>query len=186
MLFSAKSGKSSVSHQIKDIDSILNNKEQPRPKIEIKSAFETLTLKNICPKIPETPVLTTDISLKIKKGEWAALYGVTGKGKTTLLNSLFYPEYRHQGDLIWNGSAEISHLPVPEGIYVTQKAFVGTDIAQKTTFVENYKFIVKIKLKIRWQQAVAIIIFMNILPLLIDIATNMITNRLVNSYLSFH
>ena len=48
--------------------------------------------------------------------------------------------------------------------------------------MENYKFIVKIKLKIRWQQAVAIIIFMNILPLLIDIAINMITNRLVNFY----
>ena len=72
--------------------------------------------------------------MDIKKGDWIALYGETGKGKTTLLNSLFYPEYRKNGLLIWNGDTELRHLPVPECIYVTQKAYLLTG-----TLRENFE-----------------------------------------------
>ncbi len=134
MLFSAKSEKSSVAHQIRDIDSILEKKSQPDVSAMVYSGFESLTLKNIRAKIPETPVLTNSISLEIKKGEWIAVYGKTGKGKTTWLNSLFYPEYRQQGTLVWNDDTEIPHLPVPACIYVTQKAYLLTG-----TLRENFE-----------------------------------------------
>jgi ATP-binding cassette subfamily C protein CydC len=134
MLFSGKSEKSSVTNQISDLDTIIKQGKQPDVTVQVDSAFERLNLKDVCAKIPETPVLTEAISLEIKKGEWAAIYGETGKGKTTLLNSLFYPEYRHEGSLEWNGDTDISHLPVPQCIYVTQKAYLLTG-----TLRENFE-----------------------------------------------
>lgn len=134
MLFSGKSEKSSVAHQIRDIDTIIKEGEQPVEKVQIHSCMENLSLKNISAEIPETSVRTDEISLEIKKGEWIALFGETGKGKTTLLNSLFYPEYRRSGSLIWNSDAELSHLPIPECIYVTQKAYLLTG-----TLRENFE-----------------------------------------------
>ena len=126
MLFSGKAEKSSVARQIKDIDSIIQQDKQADESAPVKSGFERLRLKDIRAGIPETSVLTETISLEIKKGDWIAFYGETGKGKTTLLNSLFYPEYRSAGSLEWNGHTDIPHLPVPECIYVTQKAYLLT------------------------------------------------------------
>lgn len=102
--------------------------------VQISSSLENVSLKKVSAKIPETPVCTSEVSLEIKKGEWIALFGETGKGKTTLLNSLFYPEYRRSGSLAWNGDTDLSHLPVPECIYVTQKAYLLTG-----TLCENFE-----------------------------------------------
>lgn len=134
MLFSGKSEKSSVANQIKDIDIIFKDSEQPADTVVVDSSLDNLSLKNISAKIPETSVHTNEISLEIKKGEWIALYGETGKGKTTLLNSLFYPEYRLTGSMMWNDKTEIAHLPIPECIYVTQKAYLLTG-----TLRENFE-----------------------------------------------
>ncbi|SHF44523.1 ATP-binding cassette domain-containing protein [Dysgonomonas macrotermitis] len=134
MLFSGKSEKSSVAHQIKDLDSILAEGEQPVEDVKVNSHLANISLKHIGAKIPETTVSTNEVSLEIKKGEWIALFGETGKGKTTLLNSLFYPEYRRTGALIWNDNEVLSHLPVPECIYVTQKAYLLTG-----TLRENFE-----------------------------------------------
>ena len=134
MLFSGKSEKSSVAHQIRDIDSIITQGEQPVATVEVNSILENLSLENLSAKIPETSIHTKEVSLEIKRGEWIALFGETGKGKTTLLNSLFYPEYRRSGLLRWNSDGELSHLPVPECIYVTQKAYLLTG-----TLRENFE-----------------------------------------------
>ena len=134
MLFSGKSEKSSVEHQIKDIDSILKQGAKPVETVQVHDALRKLSLTNVSAKIPETPVETGEVSLVIEKGDWIALYGETGKGKTTLLNSLFYPEYRRSGSLVWNDDADLLHLPVPECIYVTQKAYLLTG-----TLRENFE-----------------------------------------------
>lgn len=134
MLFSGKSEKSSVAHQIKDVDAIIKEGDKPFKKVEVNSSLETLNLKNVIARIPETSVLTSEVSLEIKKGEWISIFGETGKGKTTLLNGLFYPEYRQGGSLIWNNNEKLSHLPIPECIYVTQKAYLLTG-----TLRENFE-----------------------------------------------
>lgn len=134
MLFSGKSEKNSVAHQIKDLESIINQEEQPVETIQVHSSLESLKLRNVSAKIPETSVCTRRISLDIKKGEWIALFGETGKGKTTLLNSLFFPEYHFSGFLLWNDDLKLKHLPIPECIYVTQKAYLLTG-----TLHENFE-----------------------------------------------
>lgn len=134
ILFSGKSEKSSVEHQIKDIDTIIEQGKQPVERVQVRSGLESLSLEKVSAKIPETPIVTEEISLEIKKGDWIALYGETGKGKTTFLNSLFYPEYRRSGTLRWNGDAVIAHLPIPESVYVTQKAYLLTG-----TLRENFE-----------------------------------------------
>ncbi|MBF0575046.1 ATP-binding cassette domain-containing protein [Dysgonomonas sp. GY617] len=134
MLFSGKSEKSSVAHQIKDLDTIIKQGEQPIEIVQVHSSLENLSIKNLSAKIPETSVRTSEVSLEIKRGEWIALFGETGKGKTTLLNSLFYPEYRGSGSLIWNHNTKLSHLPIPECVYVTQKAYLLTG-----TLRENFE-----------------------------------------------
>lgn len=134
MLFSGKSERSSVAHQVKDIDTIIKQGEQMTEEPSIHSSFECLSLRAASAKVPETHVRTNEVSLDIKKGEWIALYGETGKGKTTLLNSLFYPEYRLNGTIQWNNEVELPHLPIPECIYVTQKAYLLTG-----TLRENFE-----------------------------------------------
>jgi ATP-binding cassette subfamily C protein CydC len=134
MLFAGKSEKSSVAHQINDLDAIITQGEHEVEAVHVNSAMETLTLSNVSAHIPETTVTTEALTLEIKKGDWIALYGETGKGKTTLLNSLFYPEYRLKGTFTWNNDTEISHLPVPECVYVTQKAYLLTG-----TLRENFE-----------------------------------------------
>lgn len=125
MLFSGKSEKSSVEHQIKDINSIINEVNTSIDEVNVSTALEQLQLNNLKAMIPDTCINVGPLSLKINKGEWIALYGETGKGKSTLLNSLFYPEYLKDGMIIWNDE-EISNLPIPEAIYVTQKAYLLT------------------------------------------------------------
>ena len=134
MLFAGKSEKSSVAHQVSDLDAIITQGEHKEEAVHVNTAMETLTLKNVIAHIPDTTVTTEALTLEIRKGDWIALYGETGKGKTTLLNSLFYPEYLQGGVLSWNGDAEISHLPVPECVYVTQKAYLLTG-----TLRENFE-----------------------------------------------
>ncbi|MDO5665413.1 MAG: ATP-binding cassette domain-containing protein [Bacteroidia bacterium] len=134
ILFSGKSERSSVAQQIKDIDRIIEEGKQPVKSVAVNSDFKMLSLQNFSAKIPEAPIRTNEISLEIKKGEWIALFGETGKGKTTFLNSLFYPEYRNSGTLKWNADEEISHLPVPKCVYVTQKAYLLTG-----TLRENFQ-----------------------------------------------
>lgn len=134
MLFSGKSEKSSVAHQIADISAVIEDGEKEAERVDVASRLEILILQNVSAEIPQTPVRTLEVSLEIRRGEWVALFGETGKGKTTLLNSLFYPEYRHNGSLIWNEQQEVVHLPIPECIYVTQKAYLLTG-----TLRENFE-----------------------------------------------
>lgn len=134
MLFSGKSEKSSVEHQVSDVDAIIKEGDQPVETVTVSSRLQKLDLYNVSAMIPETLVRVAPLSLEIQQGEWVAIYGGTGKGKTTLLNSLFYPEYREGGTLAWNNEGNLKHLPVPESVYVTQKAYLLTG-----TLRENFE-----------------------------------------------
>lgn len=134
MLFAGKSERSSVAHQEKDIDQLIQDGGPEVESIRMDADFISLQLNDFSACIPETQVKTEPFSLVVNKGEWIALYGETGRGKTTLLNSLFYPEYHLSGTLSWNNSHLLTALPVPECIYVTQKAYLLTG-----TLRENFE-----------------------------------------------
>ncbi len=134
ILFSGKSEKSAVAGQIRDIDAILNQGGQPELASEVHSPLRRLEVSAWRAGIPETSLQMPEVTFHVQKGEWIALYGETGKGKTTLLNSLFYPEYRRNGTMIWNSDTRLDRLPVPACIYVTQKACLLTG-----TLRENFE-----------------------------------------------
>lgn len=141
MLFSGKSEKSSVEHQVSDVDAIIKEGDaiteaegQSVEKQKETSPLGRLQLTDVTAIIPQTPVRVAPLSLDIARGEWIALYGETGKGKTTLLNSLFFPEYREKGTIRWNHEEELVQLPVPQSVYVTQKAYLLTG-----TLRENFE-----------------------------------------------
>lgn len=135
MLFAGKSERNSVAHQIRDIQIVLKQGEVAPPiRAQVDSPLQQLELVRINPQIPENVIHFGELSLVMNRGEWVAIYGETGKGKTTFLNSLFYPEYRKSGSMRWNGETTLSHLPVPECIYVTQKAYLLTG-----TLRENFE-----------------------------------------------
>lgn len=134
MLFAGKSEKNSVKHQISDLNTIITGGDQVAETVQVSTQFEQLQLIRLRAQIPESPVTTSELSLEIRKGDWIAVYGETGKGKTTFLNSLFYPEYRLIGDISWNNDTLIAHLPVPQCVYVTQKAYLLTG-----TLRENFE-----------------------------------------------
>lgn len=134
MLFSGKSERGSVVQQIGDIRSILKQGGEAVVAENPVPSLNHLVVQALRAVIPGTPVLTEKVSLEVDKGGWVALYGETGKGKSTLLNSLFYPEYRHCGAIVWNGHLELDRLPVPECVYVTQKAYLLTG-----TLRENFE-----------------------------------------------
>ncbi len=134
MLFSGKSERSSVAQQIKDIDGIIHQGAELVEDVGVNTRLQRLSIERFSAQIPESPVRTSEATFEINKGEWVALFGETGKGKTTFLNGLFYPEYRNSGTLKWNNVEEISRLPVPECVYVTQKAYLLTG-----TLRENFQ-----------------------------------------------
>lgn len=134
MLFSGKSERSAVQRQLDAVTAILREGGQRSDKVEVGDPLRQLTLERLSATIPETTVHTCEVTMDIRPGELIAIYGATGAGKSTLLNSLFYPEYRKSGRIFWNGVEEVPRLPVPECVYVTQKAYLLTG-----TLRENFE-----------------------------------------------
>lgn len=134
MLFAGKSEKSAVQHHVNDLNAIIQEGATPVEEVRVEEELKHIVLNNHSATVPGTNIVTEPIQLEIEKGDWIALFGATGKGKTTFLNSLFYPEYRRSGTIIYNYKTEISRLPVPECIYVTQKAYLLTG-----TLRENFE-----------------------------------------------
>lgn len=133
MMFSGKSERNSVKSRIKEIEHIFDDAKLEKKIAPLTEKLQTLHFNSWQAKVPETGIITNNISFEIKKGEWTAIFGDTGKGKTTLLNSLFYPEYQKKGSLDWNNNP-ITQLIQPKCIYVTQKAYLLTG-----TLRENFQ-----------------------------------------------
>lgn len=133
MMFSGKSERNSVKLRIKQIEQIFDDAKLEKDIAPITENLQKLSINNWQAKVPETDIITNNISFEINKGEWIAIFGDTGKGKTTLLNSLFYPEYQKNGTLNWNNKP-ITQFTQPKCIYVTQKAYLLTG-----TLRENFQ-----------------------------------------------
>lgn len=133
MLFSGKSERNAVVRQIGDINAIFEQGDNLETSTPVEIDLKHAEILQLGAHVPQTTIRTAEVSLRISKGAWIALYGETGKGKTTFLNSLFYPEYRRCGTLRWN-DGEISNLAPPRCIYVTQKAYLLTG-----TLRENFQ-----------------------------------------------
>lgn len=76
------------------------------PMEEDKEGGVEIELKNIRFKYPTRNVsVYNDLSLTIKKGQYAALVGPSGCGKTTIISLLerFYDLEPNHGEILWNG-----------------------------------------------------------------------------------
>jgi len=65
-----------------------------------------ITVKGLSKKLPDGTLLLKDISFQVEKGEFVALFGESGVGKTVLLrcvNGLTAPD---SGEVIINGDGE--------------------------------------------------------------------------------
>ena len=62
-----------------------------------------LELKNVS-KIYESVNALTDINLKVKKGEWIAIMGSSGSGKTTMMNIIGCMDKPSNGQVLIDGN----------------------------------------------------------------------------------
>ncbi|MGV6946009.1 ATP-binding cassette domain-containing protein [Sphingobacterium kyonggiense] len=129
LLFFQKAINKELKANVQQIDKLLAT---PKPIDESTSLpiLNSLELSNWSAQIPNEPHPFPTLSFKLQKGKWQALVGPTGVGKSTLLNSLFYPEYQASGSITWNGSP-IQKLSIPQCIYMSQNANLLTGTIQE-------------------------------------------------------
>lgn len=69
----------------------------------ITSLSGDIEVNNLTFKYEDGPVILNDVSLKIKKGEYVAIVGKTGCGKSTLMRLLLGFETPNKGGIYYNG-----------------------------------------------------------------------------------
>jgi len=82
----------------------VDNKEMLSKEINNNIRFESLILKNISYKYPQSDQeILQDINLEINKGDKIAIVGYNGSGKTTLVKLLLGIYESYQGNITFNG-----------------------------------------------------------------------------------
>ena len=85
------------------IDDLLKNKPFPSKSIsENRSSFDSLEFKNVSFQFKEEPVLK-HVSFFVSKGDFVGLSGISGKGKTTMMNLLLGFLEPDEGRILVNG-----------------------------------------------------------------------------------
>ena len=124
------------------ITELQKNENTPEPGWLLKKnpAIDSLEFKNIHFKYDSGPVLS-DLSFRLKKGDFIGICGESGKGKTTILNLLLGFLSPGKGEIIING------LPVsgdeiknywPSIAYVKQhNFFIHDSLLRNITFEED-------------------------------------------------
>ena len=74
--------------------------EERKETIHLESIENGISLKNVWFSYSETPPILTDISLRINKGDYVAIVGKTGCGKTTLAKLLLGLYETQAGDIL--------------------------------------------------------------------------------------
>ncbi len=120
--------------QIRDIKSIIDEGAAPAEEVSVSAPLEQLRMTNIEAVVPGTPVRVGPLSLEIDRGELGGPLRRDGQGQDHPAEQPLLSGVPKAGTLIWNGTDELRHLPIPEAIYVTQKAYLLTG-----TLRENFE-----------------------------------------------
>lgn len=115
-----------------ELNKIFSASEMQKQTFVNNDKLDSLEIKDWTYKIPNSEHIFPKISFKMNKGDWFAILGETGIGKSSLLNSLFCPEYQQFGILNWNNKQQ-NYLESSQAIYVTQQAFILSG-----TFADNF------------------------------------------------
>lgn len=103
LLWANKAHNNAIKKNVTELQNILLQKEVQQKEFIVKS-FHQIKIENWKAKIPNLERRFSTISLEIKKAKWTMLYGATGIGKSTFLNSLFYTEYQIQVNYFGTGN----------------------------------------------------------------------------------
>ena len=124
-------------YEVLQISNLLNQSIKLEKYRSESLKFEELFLKNICFNYSsEEKFIINDLNLKIKRGERIGIVGVTGSGKTTLIDLLIGLLIPKSGSIFINGKdinkkGNKSHLNkwrtsvanVPQNIFLTDSTF---------------------------------------------------------------
>ncbi|HAP31603.1 MAG TPA: phosphonate ABC transporter ATP-binding protein [Firmicutes bacterium] len=102
-----------------------------------------ITVKGLSKKLPDGTLLLKDISFQVEKGEFVALFGESGVGKTVLLrcvNGLTAPD---SGEVIINGDGEPQRVNGKRGKELRRirrrigMIFQGSNLVKRLSVLEN-------------------------------------------------
>lgn len=113
----------SFKNQIQEVQKMFDAPETKKQNFPNYESLKVLQIKNWNAQIPYNHSDFLKFNLTIEPKKWIAILGETGVGKSTFLNSLFYPEYYKNGELFWNNH-KIEYLEAPKCIYVMQQAYI--------------------------------------------------------------
>ena len=130
---------SALSKEIKNTKELLNINNENR--LKLSNFNNELHLQNIFFKYGEKPILN-NLNLKIKKGQAVGIYGVSGGGKTTLINIIAGLVSPDEGKILLDGKeVKVDNSDWQNFIgYVPQSVNLLDDtIINNITFCENNK-----------------------------------------------
>ncbi|MEU6923722.1 MULTISPECIES: ABC transporter ATP-binding protein [unclassified Streptomyces] len=107
---------------------------EPAPTAPPRTALDTLRIRGLAYRHPESGHGVTDISFDIAAGEFVVVTGRVGAGKSTLLRAVLGLLPRESGEVRWN-EQEVHELVPPLAAYTSQVPRLTSDSVRTNVLV---------------------------------------------------
>ncbi|MFE6663317.1 ABC transporter ATP-binding protein [Streptomyces sp. NPDC057697] len=106
----------------------------PVPPAPPRTALDTLRVRGLAYRHPESGHGVTDVSFDVAAGEFVVVTGRVGAGKSTLLRAVLGLLPRESGEVRWNGN-EVHELVPPLAAYTSQVPRLTSDSVRTNVLV---------------------------------------------------
>jgi ATP-binding cassette, subfamily C, bacterial CydC len=135
---------SKTNYAVKRIEAILDEGKNAAVLHVVQNPLQTFAIKNWQASFDAVLFKTMPVSFNIHKGEWLAITGRTGIGKSTLLHSLAGEIPGLSGTMHWN-NAVVKELPLaPQCVFISQDAALLSGTLQQNLFNSSVDEISKV------------------------------------------